>query len=143
VSNKLLNMIANLKNKYKTENPDRIFAKNLRNIRRVFSRQRLRISSKLQNPRLLKIHFHTIRHWKATTLYHETRDIYYVMQFLGHKNIKNTMKYVQLEEALFKKNDDGFICKVACDVEEARKLIELGFGYVCEFDGAKLFKIRK
>jgi len=27
--------------------------------------------------------FHTIRHWKATTLYHQTKDILYVMKFLG------------------------------------------------------------
>jgi len=26
----------------------------------------------------------------------------YVMGFLGHKNVKNTLIYVQLEEALFK-----------------------------------------
>ena len=34
-------------------------------------------------------------------LYHETKDMYYVMQRLGHKQIKNTLLYVQLQEALF------------------------------------------
>jgi site-specific recombinase XerC len=34
--------------------------------------------------------------------YHKTRDIIHVMQILGHKNIKNTLVYVQLEEALFR-----------------------------------------
>ncbi len=33
--------------------------------------------------------------------YHKTKDMYYVMQALGHKNINNTLLYVQLEEALF------------------------------------------
>jgi len=31
----------------------------------------------------------------------------------------------------------------ATNVEKARELIELGFGYVCDFEGVKLFKIRK
>ena len=34
---------------------------------RAFRKQRKRISSKLGNPRILKIRFHTLRHWKATT----------------------------------------------------------------------------
>ncbi len=37
-----------------------------------FMKQRKRLAYKLQNPRLTRISFHTIRHWKATTLYHET-----------------------------------------------------------------------
>jgi len=41
-------------------------------------RTRKRLASKLQNPRLEKITFHTFRHWKATMLYHQTKDPYYV-----------------------------------------------------------------
>jgi hypothetical protein len=67
-----------------------------------FQRQRRRAAHKLQNPRLIKIHFHTFCYWKGTMLYHQTKDMYYVMQRLGHKNIKNTLLYVQLEEALYK-----------------------------------------
>jgi hypothetical protein len=76
-------------------------------------------------------------------LYHQTRDIFFVMQFLGHRNINNTMKYVQLQEALFRSDDDDFTCKAAGNVDDAMKLIELGFNFVCEFDGIKLFKKRK
>ena len=65
------------------------------------------------------------------------------MQFLGHKNIKNTLKYVQLEEALFKEQNKEFVCKVAKTIEEAKELIELGFEYVCEIQDAKLFRKRK
>jgi len=53
-----------------------------------FYKQRKRLASKLQNPRLLRISFHTIRHWKATMEYHETKVILHVMKFLGHKSIK-------------------------------------------------------
>ena len=48
----------------------------------LLSHQRKRIAHKLSNPRLLKIHFHTFRYWKGTMLYHETKDMYYVMQAL-------------------------------------------------------------
>jgi integrase len=63
------------------------------NLRRTFERYRRRIAYNLGNPRLLRITFHTLRHWKATTEYHKTKDILYVMQLLGHKNIKNTLIY--------------------------------------------------
>ncbi|MGD0977760.1 MAG: methyltransferase domain-containing protein [Candidatus Bathyarchaeia archaeon] len=45
-----------------------------------------------------KIHFYTLRHWKATMEYHRTKDILYVMKLLGHKNIANTLIYTQLVE---------------------------------------------
>ena len=73
--------------------------------------------------------------------YYRTKDILYVMQFLGHRNINNTLKYIQLEEALFK--NEEFICKVATTIEEAKQFIELGFEYVCEFNTKKMFRKRK
>lgn len=92
---------------------------------------------------MLRTYFHIFRHWKATMLYHQTKDILYVMKFLGHKNIKNTLIYIQLEEAIFKERDDGFICKAARNIEEVKMLIEAGFEYVCEFNGVKLFRKRR
>ncbi|RJS84433.1 hypothetical protein CW706_04090 [Candidatus Bathyarchaeota archaeon] len=76
-------------------------------------------------------------------LYHQTKGILYVMRFLRHKNIQNTLIYIQLEEAIFKRENDEFICKTAKTVVEAKMLIEAGFEYVCEFDGVKLFGKRK
>jgi len=143
LSGKMLSMLSSLRAKNRVMDPNRIFAKDLRTIRKVFEKQRATITRKLQNPRLRQIHFHTFRHWKATMLYHQTKDILYVMRFLGHRNIKNTLKYIQLEEAIFKEESDEFICKAAGTVEEARPLIEAGFTYECEFDGVKLFKKRK
>jgi integrase len=143
VSNKLLNMLSSIQKKNKVQDPNRIFSKDIRTIRRLFEKQRVNLARKLQNPRLKRIHFHTFRHWKATTLYHQTKDILYVMNYLGHRNIKNTMVYIQLEEAIFREEDDTFICKVAKTVEEAKTLIETGFNYVCELDGVKLFRKRQ
>lgn len=65
------------------------------------------------------------------------------MLFLGHKNINNIMIYIQLEEALFKNEDEEYICKVASTIKEVKALIEVGFEYVCGFDGDKAFRKRK
>ena len=143
ISRKLLNMLVDLKATSHVQDKSRVFAKDLRTIRKVFEKQRANIARKLKNPRLLRIHFHTFRHWKATMLYHQTKDILYVMRFLGHRNIQNTLIYIQLEEAIFKKENDKFICKTAKTVAEAKTLIEADFEYVCEFDGIKIFRKRK
>ncbi|MEM2419860.1 MAG: site-specific integrase, partial [Candidatus Bathyarchaeia archaeon] len=92
ISSKLTAMLNSL-----PKTSERIFgSSSLRSIRRCFQRQRERIAKKLENPRLLNITFHTIRHWKATMEYHKTKDILYVMKVLGHKRIQNTLIYTQL-----------------------------------------------
>jgi len=112
----------------------------LRGFARQYSRQRRKAAEKLGNPRLTQITFHTFRHWKATMEYHKTKDILYVMRLLGHKNIKNTLIYTQLVDF---KNEDDYICKVASTNDEIKALIEAGFEYVCEHNGAKFFRKRK
>jgi len=85
------------------------------------------------------MHFHTFRHWKATREYHKTKDILHVIRLLGHKNIKNTLIYTQLIDV----RSDEYVCKTVEAVDEAAKLIEAGFEYVCEINGVKLFRKRK
>ena len=114
----------------------------LDNFRDNYADQRDRIAEKVQNPRLNKIMFKTMRTWKGTMEYHRTKDVLYVMQVLGHKNIKNTLIYIQLEEALFNDQTD-FISKVAKTEAEACVLIDAEFEFVCDFDGHKLFRKRK
>ena len=92
-----------------------------------FMVKRKRLATLYKNPRLLQIHFHTFRHWKATTLYHQTKDLLYVQRFLGHRSISNTMLYIQIEEALFGGEAEQYICKVAKTIEEALPLLEQGF----------------
>lgn len=101
--------------------------------------KRKRAVQKLGNPRIKRIHFHTLRHWRATMEYHRTKDILHVMQFLGHKRIENTLRYIQLEQMLYKESDDC-ICKVANSVKEAKGLIETGFEYICEYEDKRLFR---
>jgi len=68
----------------------------LKSLQKRFEDQRRRIAAKLKNPRLLKISFVTLRHWKATMEYAKTKDIVHVMRILGHKNIQNTLVYTHL-----------------------------------------------
>ncbi len=58
------------------------------NFERTFFEIRKKTANKLQNQRLLKINFKTFRHFKATMEYHRTKDILYVKELLGHKDIK-------------------------------------------------------
>ena len=110
-----------------------------------FASQRKKIAHKLQNLRLLKITFRTFRHWKGTMEYHKTRDILHVMRVLGHRSLKNTMVYIDLERALFKQTNDNFTVQVANNVKEVCELVEAGFEYVTgEYDdGGKIFRRRK
>jgi len=55
---------------------------------------------------------------------------------LGHRNINNTLIYTQLVDF---KNDD-YIAKVAKTLQEACQLVEAGFEYITEMDGAKIFR---
>lgn len=43
-----------------------------------------------------KRHFHAIKHTAAMHLLEETHDVAGVKDWLGHRNIQNTMRYVQL-----------------------------------------------
>jgi len=138
VSNKLLNMLEGFQKK-----DQRIFShyEDLNSLRRCFERYRRRTAHKLGNPRISRITFHTLRHWKATMEYHKTKDILHVMQLLGHRNIKNTLLYTQLVK--FQEGDDEFVCKVAKTPNEVQELIENGFQYVCDMEDLKFFRKRK
>jgi integrase len=134
ISIKLANMLGSLPQKGET-----VFGVRSDLIRRNFGKQRKRLAIKLKNQRIKQITFHTFRHWKATMEYHKTRDILHVKEVLGHKSLNNTMLYTQLIAF----NDDEFTAAVAHTEQEACKLIEAGFAYVCDFGANKLFKKRK
>jgi len=53
--------------------------------------------------------------------------------------MKTTMIYTQLVQI----ESDNFHSAAAKTIEEARKLIETGFEYVCTYDDVKLFRKRK
>jgi len=138
ISKKLVAMINTIQRKN-----EKVFGhyKNLKNLRRTFERHRKRTAHKLGNPNLLRITFHTLRHWKATTEYNKTKDILYVMKLLGHKNIKKTLIYTQLIDQPL--DEEEYISKVAKTINDARLLVEAGFEYICDIEDVKLFRKRK
>jgi hypothetical protein len=62
------------------------------------------------------------------------------MHVVGHKNIKNMQIYMHLADF---RSEEEYHSAVATTIDEARKLIESGFHFVCDMDGAKLFSKRK
>jgi len=76
--------------------------------------------------------------------YHKTKDPCYVKELLGHKTLDTTALYIQLDKVLFQEANDGFHLATARTIEEAGKLIKVGFEYVTgEYnDGSKIFKKR-
>jgi len=97
------------------------------------------------NPRLLKIHYHILRHWKLTVYAHEVKDPFMVQMFARHKDIKSTMRYIHCAEVVFKESQSNeWTVRAAKTIEEATELMKVGFEYTeVEFDGVKLFKKRK
>ena len=139
VSSKLIDMLNALPKK-----SERVFGNGaMKSGKTTFYRSLKLIAQKLQNRRILRIHFHTLRHWKATVLYHQTKDIVYVMNFLGHKKIDNTLLYIQLAEVIFKETTDEFTVRVAEKPEDSKELLEVGFEYICEKDSLMFFRKRK
>jgi len=135
VSSKLFAMLSQLPRRH-----ERVFGPGkLDHFARWFYVKRRDVSQRLGNPQIRRIGFKTLRHWKASTLYHKTRDILLVQRTLGHKDIRNTLVYTHLIDL----NEDDFACKAARTLDEASKLIEVGFDFVTEFDGVKLFRKRK
>lgn len=131
-------MVANI-----PRSKDRIFS-NADDMRSCFFIQRRRIAKKLANPEFKKVHFHSFRHWKATTEYHKNKDIIHVQEVLGHKNIKITRGYIYIERALYKNaKNDNFHTKVAKTQEEIIQLLDAGFDYIMTKYGLAYFRKRK
>jgi integrase len=70
ISEKLIAMMGRL-----PRDSDKVFGSSWQTMRNNFNAQRKRSAKKLGNPKLLRIHFHTLRHFKATMEYHRTKDI--------------------------------------------------------------------
>lgn len=53
------------------------------------------------------------------------------------------MIYINLEAAIFSRQNDEFHVKVAEKLDEACRLLEVGFEYITDMDGKKLFRKKK
>jgi hypothetical protein len=61
-----------------------------------------------------------------------------VRDALGHKSIVNTEIYTRTVK--FNEGNEEYYSATAKTVDEARKLVEDDWTYVCEIDGFKIFK---
>jgi hypothetical protein len=86
---------------------------------------------------------HTFRHWKATTLYHETHDIVLVKEFLGHKTLDVTLLYIQIAKVLFRNESKNFHVKATKEPDEIQGLLESGFEYHGKQNDLMFFRKRK
>ena len=76
--------------------------------------------------------------------YHRTKDILYVKQLLGHKNLSSTMIYIDMEKAIYGEEEHNeYITRAATSVKGARALIEASFEKADEIDGVHIYRKRK
>jgi len=135
ISQKLLMMLSTIP--HETRNLFNYKTKEV--VRKSYQRARKRIAKNLANPRILQIHFHTFRHWKATMELHKTNNVLAVMKLLGHKCLSNTQRYMQLLPDL----SDDYVAEVAHNTQEVLKLVENGYEYVTDVNEEKIFRKRK
>jgi hypothetical protein len=119
VSNRLLAMIDALPKK-----DDRVFPTSYANMLRRFVTMRKRTADIHQNPRLLAVDFTAFRTWAGTMIaYHTNGNVLTVKKLLGHKQVKNTMKYIGRIEF----QDKDFETTSVSTVEDVLKLGSQGW----------------
>ena len=131
ISSKLVAMLQSLPRK-----DERIFPTTYTVMNKIFWRMKNRVANITNNPRLKAITFTTFRHWGATMIYHQTRNLLLVQKILGHKRITSTMKYTQLIPL----KEDEYDVTAATSIDEDQELLKAGFEYVTERNGIKLYR---
>jgi len=106
----------------------------------VWRDTRKRTANKLCKPELYKIQLRNLRNYSGAKLYYKLQDPIAVMRHLRHKKLETTMHYIR---GITIGGEEEYTCKTAKTIQEASQLIEVGFQYVTEIDGIKLFKKRK
>lgn len=132
VSDKLVMLICQLQNSAVPDLKEKIFSwKRKIYIARSFRRMRKRIVKNTGNQNLLKIHFHTFRHWVGTKVFLETKLIPCVMAQLGHKSWSSAEIYVSIAQVLAtqKEGTEKYLTAVARTLEEALALTNAGYSF--------------
>jgi integrase len=121
VTEKTLAMAKNLKKNH----GDYLFNPTFTSQRKTFNKTREKMALITNNPRLLKIHFHTCRHWRASHEFERTGDIYEVKKLLGHKCISNTDRYQHGSYS-----NAEYVTKRPQTNQEEDELINAGFEFI-------------
>jgi len=132
-------LLKTLPKKYGTS----IFNPKLTTLRGSFAIQRARIAGKFNKPEWLKTTFHTFRHLRGTLDVHNGVPLFEIKENLGHKYLANTEKYVHWNKQLFHEHNDKYHSQTASTDEEATRLIETGWQFVCTNPDTKRIHFRK
>jgi integrase len=132
-----LNMLKVYVTKKELKQDDKLFKTSSAHIGESYRNLRNKLAHKLQIPEISQIRLYGFRHYYATMLYHKTKDLLLVKSCLGHKDLRQTLRYTQLMDT---SESEEYTVRAAKSVAEASKLIESGFDYVTEMDGVKLFR---
>ncbi|MEM3673333.1 MAG: hypothetical protein QW468_03810 [Candidatus Bathyarchaeia archaeon] len=100
------------------KNSEYVSNPHIKALRTAFSKQRREAAIKINNLRLRKITFHTLRHWK---------EAWDVKKVLGHKSLQSTEVYINIEQATFQVTNDKYHVKAAHNLKEVCALLEAGF----------------
>jgi len=118
---------------------DNLFS-TVKNMTKAFQRARDRLAIRYDDPEYKKIRLYDLRHFYGSMLYHQTKDLLYVKEKMGHRSITSTMKYMHLINF----ESDEFVVKVASTLKEFTELLENGFEYVSDYEGGlKVLRRRK
>lgn len=133
VPEKTIAMISALPRKYGINifNPNSSAARN--NL--IYLRRKLADIQK--NPRFRQIHLHTFRHYYARKRLIETNNKPYVQYLLGHKSSSSTDRYTSFKDYPI---EGKYNSAIALTLEDARRLVEDGWQYVCNVDNHPLFR---
>jgi integrase len=108
-----------------------------------FSTTRKRLAKKLGNPRLLRVHPHTFRHWAITMEYAKTKDLMHCKEKFGHKSVLSTIRYVQLIKQQWE-SDDQYYSTIVRTAKEAEFLSSQGWEHAVTMpDGTVMRKKKK
>ncbi len=118
----------------------RIWNTDIKYISDSYRKKRNSLSKLLGNPRLKQITFKSLRHFKGSTEYAKTKDIFHVKNVLGHVNIQNTMVYIHI---LGEEPEENYIIKVCTSLDEFIDSLSHGFEYVTDYNDFKIVRKRK
>jgi len=139
IKTKTLNMLKAHIHKNSLSVGQRLFTQTSAQYAKSFRHIRNKVSENLEDPAIRTIRLYDLRHFFATKLYHDTKDILYVKAQMGHRKIATTLRYTQLVDM----GDEEWVVKTASTIEEFTQLLEAGFEYVSDYNEAKVLRKRK
>jgi integrase len=139
ISEKCLRMLMVL-----PRNSEKVFGNSSVDSKRAsFEQTRKRLARQLGTLRLGQIHFHTLRHLRATMWWHSGVDLPTIQQRLGHRNINQTQRYVHLSKTFFPESTEENYTKLTATIAEGEPWVQQGFKLVGKDESGCLWEKKK